>query len=98
MFCVHSEFSAAPALLQAPEHGHAIPWRIGIHIVVPVTVDGLHWKGTVKFDLKAFDENLHYSLCGVSNRQTLENFRRLSRRGTEAKGVFLVASTLLVPG
>ena len=54
--------------------------------------------GTVKFDLKAFDENLHYSLCGVSNRRTLENFRRLSRRGAEAEGVFLVASTLLVPG
>ncbi len=54
--------------------------------------------GTVKFDLKAFDENLHYSLCGTSNRQTLENFRRLSRRGREAEDVFLVASTLLVPG
>ena len=48
--------------------------------------------------MKSFDENLHYSLCGVSNRQTLDNFRRLAGRIPEAKEAFLVASTLLVPG
>lgn len=58
----------------------------------------LRTRGTVKFDLKAFDENLHYALCGVSNRNTLDNFRRLSARIDEANGAFLVASTLLVPG
>jgi pyruvate formate lyase activating enzyme len=31
--------------------------------------------GTIKFDLKAWDENLHIALCGVSNKQTLRNFR-----------------------
>lgn len=54
--------------------------------------------GTVKFDLKAFDENLHYALCGASNRQTLQNFRRLAARlGDDVRNI-LVASTLLVPG
>lgn len=56
-------------------------------------------QGIIKFDLKAFDENLHRALTGVSNRQTLENFRFLAEEYLpKAKGLFLVASTLLVPG
>jgi len=54
--------------------------------------------GTVKFDLKAIDENLHFALCGTSNKQTLHNFRALSKRLVEFGRPFLVASTLLVPG
>ncbi len=55
--------------------------------------------GCVKFDLKARDENLHFALCGTSNRWTFSNFERLSglipRRPDPP---VLLASTLLVPG
>jgi pyruvate formate lyase activating enzyme len=55
--------------------------------------------GCIKFDLKAWDETLHFALAGVSNRRTLENFARvggyLDRR---REPPLLVASTLLVPG
>lgn len=55
--------------------------------------------GCIKFDLKAWDERIHYALCGVTNRQTLENFKTLAgwiERRPEPP--FLIASTLLVPG
>jgi pyruvate formate lyase activating enzyme len=56
-------------------------------------------KGIIKFDLKAFNENLNLALTGVSNRQTLKNFEILAKEYLpKAKGIFLVASTLLVPG
>lgn len=55
--------------------------------------------GCIKFDLKAWDEQLHRALCGASNHRTLENFRHLSgwidRRRDPP---LLIASTLLVPG
>jgi pyruvate formate lyase activating enzyme len=55
--------------------------------------------GCVKFDLKAWDESLHIALAGVTNRRTIENFRRagemVSRRPVPPA---LIASTLLVPG
>jgi pyruvate formate lyase activating enzyme len=55
--------------------------------------------GIMKFDLKAWDENLHRALCGTSNRRTLENFRWLAEvAGSRAHPLLLVASTLLVPG
>ena len=58
-----------------------------------------HTGGTVKFDLKAYDDDLHFALTGVSNRQTLENFARAADRFTERPEIPLVmASTLLVPG
>jgi pyruvate formate lyase activating enzyme len=56
--------------------------------------------GWVKFDLKAFDENLHRALTGASNRRTLENLsravERLKQKGTDTPR--LVASTPLLPG
>jgi pyruvate formate lyase activating enzyme len=55
--------------------------------------------GIIKFDLKAWDENLCLALCGVSNKQTLENFAwlgELFQRWREPP--LLIASTLLVPG
>jgi pyruvate formate lyase activating enzyme len=66
----------------------------------------LQTGGCIKFDLKAADENLHRALTGVSNRRTLENFRRAARftaqRSASLKELgrlpLLVASTLLVPG
>jgi pyruvate formate lyase activating enzyme len=55
--------------------------------------------GCVKFDLKAWDDNLHRALTGVSNQRTLENFDRASRSvGRRAVPPPVVASTLLVPG
>ncbi|MEM2891189.1 MAG: radical SAM protein [Thermoplasmata archaeon] len=54
--------------------------------------------GIVKFDIKAFNEDLHFSLCGASNRQTLSNFSRLAESHAGGDKVLLVASTLLVPG
>lgn len=59
----------------------------------------LRTGGCIKFDIKAFDENLHLALTGVSNRRTLENFRRAARRIRDRPDLPLViASTLLVPG
>ena len=55
--------------------------------------------GCVKFDMKAFDEEVHLALTGVSNRRTKENFARAAQRFTERPELPLViASTLLVPG
>jgi pyruvate formate lyase activating enzyme len=59
----------------------------------------LRTNGTVKFDLKAYNDHLHIALTGVSNHQTLENFERAVRRFAERPDLPLViASTLLVPG
>lgn len=55
--------------------------------------------GCVKFDLKAWDDGVHRALCGVSNKQTLENFAWVAGRARERpRPPLLVASTLLVPG
>jgi pyruvate formate lyase activating enzyme len=55
--------------------------------------------GCVKFDLKAWNENIHLALTGASNRRTLDNFRRAAEGFSErADPPLLVASTLLVPG
>ncbi len=54
--------------------------------------------GCIKFDLKAWDERLHRALCGVSNRQTLKNFRYVATKiARRPDPPLLVASTLLVP-
>ncbi len=54
--------------------------------------------GTIKFDLKAYSENLNYALCGTSNRNTLSNFQYLCETFQRTDPPLLVASTLLVPG
>jgi len=55
--------------------------------------------GCIKFDLKAWHEEVNLALCGVTNKRTLENFRYLAERGLErTQPPFLIASTLLVPG
>ncbi len=59
----------------------------------------LNSGGCIKFDLKAWDEQLHIALCGVSNRRTLENFQLLAAYAkTRPSPPLLIASTLLVPG
>jgi pyruvate formate lyase activating enzyme len=55
--------------------------------------------GCIKFDLKAWTENLNIALCGTSNRQTLENFKFISTYiNKRLEPPLLIASTLLVPG
>lgn len=55
--------------------------------------------GCIKFDLKAFDEEVHLALTGVSNQRTKENFARAAQRFNERPELpLVVASTLLVPG
>ncbi len=49
--------------------------------------------GTAKFDLKAWNDNLHRILTGRSNKQTLDNFHRVWEKFPEV----LSATTLLVP-
>ena len=55
--------------------------------------------GTIKFDLKAWDETLHIALTGVTNQRTLENFERLAKSiPLRPDPPLLIASTLMVPG
>jgi len=55
--------------------------------------------GCIKFDLKAWSEELNIALCGVTNRRTLENFRLLAEYAKRRPSPpFLIASTLLIPG
>jgi pyruvate formate lyase activating enzyme len=55
--------------------------------------------GCIKFDLKAWNEDVHLALCGVSNKRTLENFRHAAAyRAQRPNPPLLVASTLMVPG
>ena len=55
--------------------------------------------GCIKFDLKAFDEEIHYALSGVSNQRTLENFANAAKRHAKRPdNPLILASTLLVPG
>lgn len=54
--------------------------------------------GSVKFDLKFFDESLNLALTGVSNKTTLKNFKMLVKFHKKREEVpFLCASTLLIP-
>lgn len=55
--------------------------------------------GCIKFDLKAWDENLHIALAGVTNKRTLENFKEASGYiHLRPEPPLLIASTLMVPG
>lgn len=55
--------------------------------------------GCIKFDLKSYSESLNISLCGVTNHQTLENFKLASTYiNKRPEPPLLVASTPLVPG
>lgn len=55
--------------------------------------------GCIKFDLKAWDASLHIALTGVTNKQTVRNFKRAGKRFRERTlPPLLIASTLLVPG
>jgi pyruvate formate lyase activating enzyme len=65
----------------------------------PLVESSLGNGGIIKFDLKAFSEEIHLALTGVSNSQTLKNFAALAARAPERPEVpLLTASTLMVPG
>jgi len=58
----------------------------------------LETGGCIKFDIKAYDDNLHRSLVGVSNQRPLSNFSHAAKRFSERQTLpLVVASTLLVP-
>ncbi len=56
--------------------------------------------GNLKFDLKAWNENLNLALCGVSNAPTLKTFKMAGERFYKQRPELpiVTASTLLVPG
>jgi pyruvate formate lyase activating enzyme len=55
--------------------------------------------GCIKFDLKAWNDDLHKALTGISNHRTLENFARAAIRTRERpEPPLVIASTLLIPG
>ncbi len=54
--------------------------------------------GTVKFDIKAYNENLYFALTGWNNGQLFANFARCAEVSSQNNSTLAVASTLLVPG
>ena len=56
--------------------------------------------GNIKFDLKAWDSNIHKALTGVDNKEVLENFKFVGENFFEKRLELPVlnATTLLVPG
>ena len=55
--------------------------------------------GCIKFDIKAWDENLHIALTGVTGKRTKENFARAGEHlRNRPSPPLLIANTLLVPG
>ena len=55
--------------------------------------------GCVKFDLKAWDKNLHVALTGVENQRTIDNFTRAAAYISQrSRPPVLIANTLLVTG
>jgi pyruvate formate lyase activating enzyme len=56
--------------------------------------------GNIKFDLKAWSEELNIALCGVTNMPSLANFKIIGDKfyGKRRELPLLSASTLLVPG
>jgi len=59
-----------------------------------------HSGGVVKFDLKAFDNNLYKAFCGASNKPAFDNFRMIGEKyfRDRLEVPIITASTLLVPG
>jgi pyruvate formate lyase activating enzyme len=87
---------------QLAERGVAVCWETA-GLQHPKLMDravrlSLETGGTVKFDLKAYEEGLHVALTGGSNRRTLENFRAAARVQERPDPPLVIASTLLVPG
>jgi pyruvate formate lyase activating enzyme len=101
----HALAASRLALEQAKEKGRPVRicWETNGAMqeqwLKPLVDSSLANGGVIKFDLKAFSEEIHLALCGVSNSQTLKNFATLAGRlGERPEVPLLCASTLLVPG
>jgi pyruvate formate lyase activating enzyme len=69
-------------------------------LALKATELSLNSGGNVKFDLKAWDQDLNMALCGVSHESTLESFKLVGEKYFRMRSELpvLTASTLLVPG
>jgi pyruvate formate lyase activating enzyme len=100
---VHALETARMAREANPDRILRICWETNGSASPPVirrmVETSLESGGIVKFDLKAFSSGLHKAMCGVDNRQTLENFTMaadLTRERYDPPA--LMAATLMVPG
>jgi len=67
--------------------------------IVALSISASSMTAIRKFDLKAWNDDLHRALTGASNRRTLENFAHAGEMAKARKDPpLLMASTLLVPG
>lgn len=99
----HAITASRRVIQQHPDRILRICWEtngsMNRHLLKKMLDLSLHSGGCIKFDLKAFDSRLHLALCGVSNSQTLDNFKWLGQFITERpEPPLLIASTLLVSG
>ncbi|RLF60047.1 MAG: radical SAM protein [Thermoplasmata archaeon] len=62
-------------------------------ILKKVAETSIESGGTIKIDIKAWNDNLHRALTGVTNAQTLKNIEYLGKIAPE----IIVASTVLLP-
>lgn len=70
--------------------------KVHLDNMIDISLDS---GGCIKFDIKAWDENLNIALTGSSNKRTLENFSRVGEKIYKRPiPSLLIASTLLVPG
>ena len=100
---LHAIKSSKLALKEAGDRILRICWETNGAVQEPFLAKmadlSLSSGGCIKFDLKAWNERIHYALCGVTNQKTLENFRTLAGYiDQRPEPPFLIASTLLVPG
>jgi pyruvate formate lyase activating enzyme len=100
---IHSIITAKKAMKQHHDRVLRVCWETNGSMnpaLLSRAIDiALESGGCIKFDLKAWTENLHLALCGVSNERTLDNFGiAASHIGQRPEVPLLVASTLLVPG
>ncbi|KPK96495.1 MAG: hypothetical protein AMJ95_13950 [Omnitrophica WOR_2 bacterium SM23_72] len=94
---------ASRLALELNKNGHLrICWETngsmsGQHLKEMLEIS-LQSGGCIKFDLKAWTEELNIALCGTTNKQTLANFKFISSYiHKRPEPPLLVASTLLVP-
>jgi pyruvate formate lyase activating enzyme len=65
--------------------------------VKKATKISLETGGIIKFDLKAWNPNLHMVLTGKDNSTVKENFQMVGQHYTDSEVPILTATTLLVP-
>ncbi len=77
------------------ETNGSMNWRL----LEPIVDISSHTSGTIKFDLKAWSEDLHIALTGSSNKNTISNIAYAFSKSLElGNKPIIVVSTLLVPG